>query len=251
MSTPTTRSPPPARPGAGTVDITVITPVGTPPPAPPTSTLTAEANGTRDGRAEVGEGRPAWAMRSCPARFRDAARNRRPRRGSWWEPAEVADIYPPGRVDVERAAESLPQEEPAPPGSLAPPVSVTTDSYSRCDTGLRALYVAADASPPPQVIWYGHDTEVLVHVPRRDGCCDGVGGGVIGEQSAGLIIRAEALNETRWPPSRKFSPDRVSLAPAPLSLMMPGPAGPARGVHTRRRRPRPAAEVARCRWCLR
>lgn len=63
--------------------------------------------------------------------------------------------------------ESLDEKKPAPPGSLAPPVSVTTEQLQPLlIASLGSLYVAADVSPPPQVIWYDHDSEVLVHLDR-------------------------------------------------------------------------------------
>jgi len=72
-----------------------------------------------------------------------------------------------GHADVELTVESLPREKPAPPGSLAPSVRVTTEQLQPLlIASLGSLYVAADVSPPPQVIWYDHDSEVLVHLDR-------------------------------------------------------------------------------------
>jgi hypothetical protein len=79
--------------------------------------------------------------------------------------------WSPGRVVIELAAECIPAPvtdgKPVPPGALAPPVSVTADQLLPLLTAsLGSLYVAPDVSPPPQVIWYDHDSEALVHLDR-------------------------------------------------------------------------------------
>jgi hypothetical protein len=75
--------------------------------------------------------------------------------------------WSPGQVDLELAVESLTPEEPTPPGSIAPSISVTTEQLRPLlIASLGSLYVAAGVSPPPQVIWYDHDSEVLVHLDR-------------------------------------------------------------------------------------
>ncbi len=76
-----------------------------------------------------------------------------------------------GRVELEIKVESPPGESvggrPAPPGTLVHTVGVTGEQLQQLLIGsLGSLYVAADVSPPPQVIWYDHDSEVLVHLDR-------------------------------------------------------------------------------------
>lgn len=56
---------------------------------------------------------------------------------------------------------------PVPPGVLAPPVSVTPEQLQPLlIASLGSLYVAAEVSPPQQVIWYDDDSEVLAHLDR-------------------------------------------------------------------------------------
>jgi hypothetical protein len=79
--------------------------------------------------------------------------------------------WPPGRFVVELALECVPRAaaegKPLPPGALAPPVTVTPQQLQPLlVASLGSVYVAADISPPPQVIWYDHDSEVLVHLDR-------------------------------------------------------------------------------------
>jgi hypothetical protein len=76
-----------------------------------------------------------------------------------------------GRVEIELKVESPPGEsvggKPAPPGTLVHAVSATAAELQQLlIKNLGSLYVAADVSPPPQVIWYDHDSEVLVHLDR-------------------------------------------------------------------------------------
>jgi hypothetical protein len=76
-----------------------------------------------------------------------------------------------GRVELELKVESPPGESmggrPAPPGTLVHAVGVTGEQLQQLlITSLGSLYVAADVSPPPQVIWFDHDSEVLVHLDR-------------------------------------------------------------------------------------
>jgi hypothetical protein len=57
--------------------------------------------------------------------------------------------------------------KPVPPGGLAQPVTVTLEPLqSLLISSLGALYLAEDVNPPQQVIWYDHDSEVLVHLDR-------------------------------------------------------------------------------------
>lgn len=57
--------------------------------------------------------------------------------------------------------------KPTPPGSLVPAISVTAEQLQALlITSLGSVYAAPDTSPPPQVIWYDHDGEVLVHLDR-------------------------------------------------------------------------------------
>jgi len=79
--------------------------------------------------------------------------------------------WSPGRFVIELALECVPRTggegKPVPPGFLAPPVSVTPQQLQPLlIASLGSLYVAADVSPPPRVIWYDHDGEVLVHLDR-------------------------------------------------------------------------------------
>jgi hypothetical protein len=54
-----------------------------------------------------------------------------------------------------------------PPGTVVPPVSVTLGQLQPLlIASLGSPYVAADASPLQQVMWYDHDSEVLVHLDR-------------------------------------------------------------------------------------
>lgn len=74
-----------------------------------------------------------------------------------------------GHVDLELEVESRPENKPAPPGSLASPVRASAGQLQPLLTAsLGSLYAAADVSPPPQVIWYDHDSEVLVHLDRTE-----------------------------------------------------------------------------------
>ena len=76
-----------------------------------------------------------------------------------------------GRVEIELKVESPPGESVggklSPPGTLVHAVSATAAELQQLlIKNLGSLYVAADVSPPPQVIWYDHDSEVLVHLDR-------------------------------------------------------------------------------------
>lgn len=76
-----------------------------------------------------------------------------------------------GRVEIELKVESPPGAsvggKPAPPGTVVGAVSVTgAELQQLLIKSLGAPYAATDASPPPQVIWYDHDSEVLVHLDR-------------------------------------------------------------------------------------
>lgn len=60
-----------------------------------------------------------------------------------------------------------PAAPPVPPGALSPPVAVTVDQLQTLVVAaLGSLYVAPDQTGPPQVIWYDHDGEALVHLDR-------------------------------------------------------------------------------------
>jgi hypothetical protein len=79
--------------------------------------------------------------------------------------------WSPGRSVIELALECVPRlvddGKPVPPGFLASPVNVTPQQLQPLlIASLGSVYVATDASPPPQVIWYDHDSEVLVHLDR-------------------------------------------------------------------------------------
>src|SRR5262249_26236602 len=56
-------------------------------------------------------------------------------------------------------------QQPVPPGALSSPISVTVDQVQPLVVAaLGSLYVAPEQTAPPQVIWYDHDGEALVHI---------------------------------------------------------------------------------------
>jgi hypothetical protein len=71
------------------------------------------------------------------------------------------------KLALEMIPAAGPDVKPVPPGTVVAPVSVTAEQLQPLlIAGLGALSVAADVSPPPQVIWYERDSEVLVHLDR-------------------------------------------------------------------------------------
>ena len=82
-----------------------------------------------------------------------------------------SDRQPPGRAVVELARQMFPpaglDEKPMPPGTVGPAISVTaTQLQPLLIASLGSLYVADDIGPPAEVIWYDHDSEVLVLLDR-------------------------------------------------------------------------------------
>lgn len=82
-----------------------------------------------------------------------------------------SDRQPPGRAVVELARQMFPpaslDEKPMPPGTVGPAISVTAAQLQPLlMASLGSLYVADDISPPAEVIWYDHDSEVLVFLDR-------------------------------------------------------------------------------------
>jgi hypothetical protein len=138
-----------------------------------------------------------------------------------------AGRQPPARALLELARASIPAAasdgKPVPPGALAAPVSVTADQLQPLlIAALGSLYVAADGSPPPQVTWHEHDSEVLVHLDRT-----------VVRLGAGLVLVALTL-ET----------DQTGAGQLTVPLSIGSPQLPAGLVTVTESRPRGPAALA-------